>query len=107
MYTYCDDSYILAPSEYMASTLHRAPGIFAKVRLRLGYGPSKTELILPRGCSRQEFPFPMDDSEVPSPHMSLRDLRHACESPCISTTTRASSITLCKQWVPTTTGCWT
>ena len=49
MYTYSDDSYILAPKENMAVVLEQAPVIFGKVGLRLGYGPGKTELILPQG----------------------------------------------------------
>jgi len=61
LYTYCDDSYILAPAEQMATVLRKAPCIFAKVDLRIGYGPGKTELILPRGCGREVFPFPLDD----------------------------------------------
>jgi len=52
LYTYCDDSYLLAPVEQMATVLHKAPKIFGKVGLRIGYGPGKTELILPRECSR-------------------------------------------------------
>ena len=69
MYTYCDDSYILAPAEQMATTLQQAPGIFAKVGLRLGYGPGKTELIFPKGCSRQDFPFPLDNPDVAAPQV--------------------------------------
>jgi len=52
LYTYCDDSYMLAPADQMATTLQHALGIFVKVGLRLGYGPGKTELILQKGCSR-------------------------------------------------------
>ncbi len=53
----------------MATALQHAPGIFAKVGLRLGYGPGKTELILPKGCSRQDFPFPLDDPDVAAPQV--------------------------------------
>ena len=69
LYTYCDDSYLLAPAEQMATTLREAPGIFAKVGLRIGYGPGKTKLILPRGCSREAFPLTLDDPQVPAPHV--------------------------------------
>ena len=69
LYTYCDDSYMLAPAEQMATSLQQAPGIFAKVGLRLGYGPRKTELILPKGYSRQNFPFPRDDPDVAAPQV--------------------------------------
>jgi hypothetical protein len=47
LYTYSDDSYILAPKESMAVVFDVAPVIFEKVGFRLGYGPGKTELILP------------------------------------------------------------
>jgi hypothetical protein len=53
----------------MAVVLQKAPGILGKVGLSLGYGPGKTELILSEGCSREEFPFPLDDPEVPAPQV--------------------------------------
>jgi len=53
----------------MSTVLRKAPEIFAKVGLRIGYGPGKTELILHRGCSKEEFPFPLDDPQVPTPHV--------------------------------------
>ena len=58
MYTYCDDSYILAPTEQMATSLQPTQGIFAKVGLRLGYGPGKTELILSNRLLQTSLPFP-------------------------------------------------
>jgi hypothetical protein len=67
LYTYCDDSYILAPVEKMAKVLHQAPDIFGKVGLRVGYGPRKTELIIPKACPRKAFPYPLDDPQVPAP----------------------------------------
>ena len=67
LYTYCDDAYILAPAEGMAAASQHALGIFGKVGLRLGYGPRKTKLILPKSSSRQDFPFPLDDHDVASP----------------------------------------
>ncbi len=69
VYAYCDDSYILAPIEQMAQVLHQAPWIFGKVGLRIGYGPGKTELILPKDCSREDFPYPLDDPQVPAPQV--------------------------------------
>jgi hypothetical protein len=69
LYTYCDESYILAPVEKMAEVLHHAPGIFGKVGLSIGYGPGKTELILPKDCPREAFPYPLDDPQVPAPHV--------------------------------------
>jgi hypothetical protein len=53
----------------MAVVFQEAPGILRKVGLRLGYGPGKTELILPQGCPREEFPFPLDDPGVPAPQV--------------------------------------
>jgi hypothetical protein len=69
VYAYSDDSYILAPKEQMAVVLEEAPRIYKKVGLRLGYGPEKTELILPQGCRKEEFPFPLDDPAVPAPQV--------------------------------------
>ena len=67
LYIYYDDSYLMDLVEQMATVLHHAPGIFNKVGLRIGYGPGKKELILPKGCSRQDFPFPLDDPHVATP----------------------------------------
>jgi len=64
LYTYCGESYLLAPVEKMAQVLHQAPNIFEKLSLRLGYGPGKTELILPHGCPKSSFPFPLNDPQV-------------------------------------------
>ncbi len=69
LYTYSDDSYILAPKENMAVVFQVARVIFGKVGLRLGYGPGKTELILPKNCTRDEFPYPLDDPELPAPQV--------------------------------------
>jgi hypothetical protein len=69
VYAYCDDSYILAPIEHMAQVLHQAQGIFGKVGLRIGYGPGKTELILPKDCSREDFPYPGDDPLILAPQV--------------------------------------
>ena len=43
--------------------------ISGKMGLRLGYGPGKTELILPKNCTRDEFPYPLDDPEIPAPQV--------------------------------------
>jgi hypothetical protein len=69
LYTYCDDSYLLAPMEQMATVIHQAPCIFSKVELRIGYEPGKTELIQLQGCSRQDFPFPLDDPHAAAPQV--------------------------------------
>ena len=69
LYAYCDDSYILAPVEQMATVFRTAPAIFSKVGLRLGYGPGKTELVLPKECSVEDFPYPLSDPSVPAPQV--------------------------------------
>jgi hypothetical protein len=69
LYTYRDESYILAPMENMAEVVHQAPGIFGKVGLRIGYGPRKTEIVLPQSCPREVFPYPLDNPQVPAPHV--------------------------------------
>jgi hypothetical protein len=53
----------------MATALHHAPCIFGKVGLKLGYGPGKMELILPKGCARENFPFPLDDPDIAAPQV--------------------------------------
>ncbi len=63
LYTYYDEV------EQMAIALHHAPGIFKKVGLGLGYGPGKTELMLPGGCAREDFPFPLDDPDTAAPQV--------------------------------------
>ena len=59
----------VAGETFSATIFHVAPAIFAKVGLRLGYGPGKTELILPKDCTREEFPYPLDDPAVPAPQV--------------------------------------
>jgi hypothetical protein len=66
LYTYCDDSYIIAASERMADVLHRAP---AKVGLLIGFSPGKTELILPQGYGRHVFSYPLDNPWIAAPHV--------------------------------------
>ncbi len=54
----------------MAEVLHQAPAIFGKVGLRIGYNPGKTELILPKECPREDFPYPLDNNpQVPAPQV--------------------------------------
>ena len=85
LYTYCDDSYLLAPVEQMATMLHHALGIFNKVGMRIGSGLGKTEMILPEGCSRQDFPFPLDD-----PHVAATQVI-ACFKSCLGVPTHFDS----------------
>jgi hypothetical protein len=67
--TYCDDSYLLAETDKMAEVLHQALAIFDMVGLRIGLGPVKTKLLLPRSYDRSLFPYPLDSPEIPATHV--------------------------------------
>ena len=69
MYAYCDDAYLIAEPDTMADAFAQAPATYGKVGLKLGYGPEKTEIILPHGYDREDFPYPLDDPSVPAPHV--------------------------------------
>ncbi len=69
LYVYCDDSYLVAELDKVAEVQAQATTIFGKVGLKIGYGPEKTELILPRGYDRDTFPYPLDDPEIPAPRV--------------------------------------
>ncbi len=47
LYAYSDDVYIVYDSANMSIVLAAALAIYKKVGLRIGWGPGKTELILP------------------------------------------------------------
>jgi hypothetical protein len=47
LYSYSDEVYLVSDAVSMANTRCAAPGIYAKVGLRIGLGPKKKELILP------------------------------------------------------------
>jgi len=53
----------------MAEVLAHAPIIYGKVGMKIGYGPGKTKLILPRDYDREDFPYPLDDPSVLVPHV--------------------------------------
>jgi len=69
LYAYCDDAYLITEPDKMADVLAQAPAIYGKVGLKLGYGLGKTEIILPQGYDRVDFPYPFDDPSVPAPHV--------------------------------------
>ena len=69
LYAYCGDAYLIAVHDTMAEVLAQAPAIYGRIGLKLGYGPIKTEIILPRGYDREDFPYPLDDPSVPAPHV--------------------------------------
>ena len=64
LFTYCDDSYLLAEPKKVAEVLKQAPGIFGRVGLRIGFGPEKTELILPKSYDMNKFPYPLDSPGI-------------------------------------------
>jgi hypothetical protein len=55
LYAYSDDVYLLAAPVNMAVALSSALAIYKKVGLRIGWGPGKTELILPTDVDRENF----------------------------------------------------
>ncbi len=55
LYAYSDDVYLLADPINMAVALSAALGIYKKVGLRIGWGPGKTELILPTDVHCKTF----------------------------------------------------
>jgi hypothetical protein len=55
LYAYSDDVYLLADPGHMAVALAAAPSLYNKVGLRIGWGPGKTELILPPGIDSDSF----------------------------------------------------
>ncbi len=63
MYTYCDNSYLMAMPAKMAVVLDHAPSINAKDGLMIGLGPGKTELTVSQGYDKSRFPYPLADPE--------------------------------------------
>ena len=55
LYAYLDDVYLLADHVHMAIALIAAPSIYKRVGLRIGWGPGKTELILPSDVDSDSF----------------------------------------------------
>jgi hypothetical protein len=69
LYAYCDDSYLFAEPGRIAEVLSKAPAIYPKFGLKIGYGLGKTKLILPRGYERKKFPYSRDDPVASAPHV--------------------------------------
>jgi hypothetical protein len=55
LHAYSDDGYLLADPVHMAIALDAAPSIYKKVGLRIGWGPCKTEMILPPDVDSDSF----------------------------------------------------
>ena len=68
-FTYCDDSYLQAEPEKMAEVLAQASGIFGRVKLRIGFGPGKTKIIIPKSYERNIFPYPVNSPGTVAPHV--------------------------------------
>jgi len=51
----------------VAGALTTALGIYANVGLSIGWGPKKTELVLPTDCDPEELPIPRNPRGKPLP----------------------------------------
>ena len=69
LFTYRNDSCLLAESVKLAEVMDQAPTIYGKVGLRIGLGPGKTELALPQDYERRNFPYPLDIHGIATPHV--------------------------------------
>ncbi len=69
LYTYCDDSCLLAEPGKMVEVMSQAPAISGKVGLRIGLGPGKKELILPVRNDKSTFPYLMNNLGVAAHHV--------------------------------------
>ena len=47
--------YLTSDRDNMSPALAAAPALYCKVGLRIGWGPGKTELILPSHCDPKAF----------------------------------------------------
>jgi len=69
LYAYSDDVYSLYDVVGMTRALATAPAIYKKVGLRIGWGPRKTELILPSGCEPDAFLSQLEAYGAGLPHV--------------------------------------
>jgi hypothetical protein len=51
LYAYSDDVYMVYDPTNKSKALSAAPRIYKKVGIRIKWGPSKTDLILPPDCN--------------------------------------------------------
>ena len=66
LYAYSDDVYLLANPADMAVALSAAPAIYKIVGLCIGWGPGKTELILPSEIDSRSFLSLLAKACIPS-----------------------------------------
>ena len=57
LFSYADDVYMGGTPVQVADALTAAHGIYASVGLSIGWGPKKTELVLPTDCDPEELPI--------------------------------------------------
>ncbi len=55
LYAYSDDVYLVSDPVNMSSALIAAHAIYKRIGLRIGWGPGKTELVLPSDYDPQAF----------------------------------------------------
>jgi len=72
LYACCDDAYTIAEPDKMADVLAHVPAIYGRGGLKLGYGHGKTEIILPQGYDREDFPYTPRRPLRPSPSCRFR-----------------------------------
>ena len=87
LYAYSDDVYLISNLVDTVKALSTALGIYMKVDIRSGWGPCKTELILPPDCDPEDFLSLMDILGEGLPHIvpgvsaCLGVARHATNDP--------------------------
>jgi hypothetical protein len=61
LYAYSDDVYLVSDPDNMSAAFVAAPSIYRKIGLRIGWGPSKTEL-LPSHCDPEACLHRLDEN---------------------------------------------
>ena len=52
---YSDDVYLHGPPVKVAAPITSAPPLYTKVGLRIGWGPAKSELVIPSGVDPESL----------------------------------------------------
>jgi len=69
LFSFADDVYMGGLPVYVAQALTEAVDLYRMVGLTLGWGPKKTELVLPIDCDPSSLPLPCDISGRPLPEV--------------------------------------
>ena len=78
MVAYSDDYYLHGPPvKVAATTINAGPPLSKKVELRIGWGPAKSELVLPLDVDPETMQLPRGDNGRASYHTLWRVLRLA------------------------------